>query len=43
MARVFIDTNVLFPFTLMDLNLSLAADYIHDLVCSERLVVDPAA
>lgn len=38
MARVFVDTNVLFPFSLMDLNLSLAADYIHDLVWSDRLI-----
>jgi len=40
MARVFIDTNVLFPFSLMDLNLSLAADYVHDLVWSERLLAE---
>lgn len=38
MARVFVDTNVLFPFSLMDLNLSLAADYVHDLVWSEKLL-----
>jgi hypothetical protein len=36
MARVFIDTNVPFPFSPMDL--SLAADYVHDLVWSERLL-----
>ena len=29
---------MLFPFSLMDLNLSLAADYVHDLVWSERLL-----
>lgn len=30
MARVFADTNVLFPFSVMDLLLTLAEDYVHD-------------
>lgn len=38
MARVFADTNVLFPFSLMDLLLTLAEDYVHDLVWSDRLL-----
>jgi hypothetical protein len=38
MARVFPDTNVLFPFSLMDLLLTLAEDYVHDLVWSDRLL-----
>jgi len=38
MARVFVDTNVLFPFSLMDLMPSLAEDYVHDVVWSDRLL-----
>lgn len=38
MARAFADTNVLFPFSLMDLLLTLAEDYVHDLVWSDRLL-----
>jgi predicted nucleic acid-binding protein len=38
MARVFVDTNVLFPFSLMDLMLSLAEDYVHDMIWSDRLL-----
>lgn len=38
MARVFADTNVLFPFSLMDLLITLAEDYVHDLVWSDRLL-----
>lgn len=29
MARVFVDTNVLFPFSLMDLMLALTEDAVH--------------
>lgn len=38
MARVFADTNVLFPFSVMGLLLTLAEDYVHDLVWSEHLL-----
>jgi predicted nucleic acid-binding protein len=38
MPRVFADTNVLFPFSLMDLLLALAEDYVHDLVLTDRLL-----
>lgn len=38
MSRVFVDTNVLFPFSLMDLVLALAEDFVHDLVLTDRLL-----
>lgn len=38
MARVFIDTNVLFPFSIMDLMLALTEDAIHEVIWSERLL-----
>ncbi|ETK36630.1 PIN domain-containing protein [Microbispora sp. ATCC PTA-5024] len=38
MARVFADTNVLFPFSLMDLMLALTEDAVHTLVWTERLL-----
>ncbi|MFC3984200.1 MULTISPECIES: PIN domain-containing protein [Streptosporangium] len=37
MARVFVDTNVLFPFSLMDLMLALTEDAVHTLVRSDHL------
>jgi len=37
-ARVFIDTNVLFPFSVMDLMLALTEDGIHDVMWSEHLL-----
>jgi AcrR family transcriptional regulator len=37
-ARVFIDTNVLFPFSVMDLMLALTEDGIHDVVWSDDLL-----
>ncbi|MCX5342517.1 PIN domain-containing protein [Streptomyces atratus] len=37
-ARVFVDTNVLFPFSVMDVMLSLTEDAIHEIVWSERLL-----
>lgn len=40
MARVFVDTNVLFPFSLMDLMLALSEDGIHEVVWTERLLVE---
>ncbi|MGW0928350.1 PIN domain-containing protein [Streptomyces sp. NPDC002644] len=36
--RVFVDTNVLFPFSVMDLMLALTEDAVHELVWSERLL-----
>ncbi|MEU9834689.1 PIN domain-containing protein [Streptosporangium sp. NPDC048047] len=38
MARVFVDTNVLFPFSLMDLMLALAEDAVHTVVWSDHLL-----
>ena len=38
MARVLADTNVLFPFSLMDLMLALSQDRIHTLLWSDRLL-----
>lgn len=38
MARVLVDTNVLFPFSVMDLMLALTEDHIHDLVLTEALI-----
>ena len=37
-ARVFIDTNVLFPFSVMDLMLALTEDGIHDVMWSDDLL-----
>jgi predicted nucleic acid-binding protein len=36
--RVFVDTNVLFPFSVMDLMLALTEDSVHEIVWSERLL-----
>lgn len=38
MARVLADTNVLFPFSLMDLMLALSQDRVHALLWSDRLL-----
>ncbi|TDU03704.1 putative nucleic acid-binding protein [Streptomyces sp. 846.5] len=40
MARVFVDTNVLFPFSIMDMMLSLAEDFVHDFMWSDRLLAE---
>jgi predicted nucleic acid-binding protein len=37
-ARVFIDTNVLFPFSVMDLMLALTEDGIHDVMWTDDLL-----
>jgi len=37
-VRVFVDTNVLFPFSVMDLMLALTEDSVHEIVWSERLL-----
>ncbi|MFE2287805.1 PIN domain-containing protein [Streptomyces sp. NPDC059443] len=38
--RVFVDTNVLFPFSVMDLMLALTEDSVHEVVWSERLLAE---
>jgi excisionase family DNA binding protein len=38
MARVFVDTNVLFPFSVMDLMLALTEDGIHDVMWTDALL-----
>lgn len=38
MARIFVDTNVLFPFSLMDLMLALTEDSIHEVMWTDRLL-----
>jgi predicted nucleic acid-binding protein len=40
MARVFVDTNVLFPFSLMDLNLALTEDGVHELLWTDFLLAE---
>jgi predicted nucleic acid-binding protein len=38
LVRVFVDTNVLFPFSGMDLMLALTEDSVHEIVWSQRLL-----
>ncbi|MBO0804078.1 MAG: PIN domain-containing protein [Nocardiopsaceae bacterium] len=38
MARVFVDANVLYPFSVMDLILALTEDGIHDVLWTEELL-----
>jgi hypothetical protein len=38
--RVFVDTNVLFPFSVMDLMPALTEDSVHKIVWSERLLLE---
>ncbi len=40
MERLYLDTNVLFPMTLMDLMLSMAEDFHHDLLWSDFLLAE---
>ena len=40
MARVFVDTNVLFPFSVMDLMLALTEDFVHEVLWSEALLAE---
>jgi predicted nucleic acid-binding protein len=37
-ARVFVDTNVLFPFSVMDLMLALTEDGVHDVLWTDALL-----
>jgi hypothetical protein len=39
-GRVFVDTNVLFPFSVMDLMLALTEDGVHELMWSEALLAE---
>src|SRR5262245_25329764 len=39
-ARVFVDTNVLLPFVLMDTMLTLAEDGVHEFLWSEALLAE---
>lgn len=38
MARVFADTNVLFPFSVMDLLLALTEDAVHEIIWTDALL-----
>jgi hypothetical protein len=38
MGRIFVDTNVLFPFSVMDLLLALSEDGIHEVIWTETLL-----
>jgi predicted nucleic acid-binding protein len=38
--RVFVDTNVLFPFSVMDLMLALTEDSVHQILWTERLLAE---
>ncbi|BCB82469.1 hypothetical protein GCM10022251_70100 [Phytohabitans flavus] len=40
MARVFVDTNVLFPFSVMDLMLALTEDAIHEVLWTDALLAE---
>src|ERR1041384_6686417 len=40
MAKVFADTNVLFPFSLMDLMLALTENDVHELMWTDRLLAE---
>ncbi len=40
MERLYLDTNVLFPMTLMDLMLSMAEDFHHDILWSDFLLAE---
>ncbi|MFF9507056.1 hypothetical protein ACF1BU_15535 [Streptomyces sp. NPDC014724] len=39
-ARVFVDPNVLFPFSVMDVMPALTEDSVHEIVWSERLLAE---
>lgn len=40
MIRVFVDTNVLFPFSVMDLMLALTEDSVHEVLWSNALLAE---
>jgi predicted nucleic acid-binding protein len=39
-ARVFVDTNVLFPFSVMDLMLALTEDSVHEVLWTQALLTE---
>jgi predicted nucleic acid-binding protein len=39
-GRVFVDTNIVFPFSVMDLILALTEDGVHELMWSEALLAE---
>ncbi len=40
MARIFVDTNVLFPFSVMDLMLALTEDAVHEVIWTDALLAE---
>lgn len=40
MGRVFIDTSVLFPFSILDLMLALTEDSVHEVIWSQALLAE---
>jgi predicted nucleic acid-binding protein len=40
MARVFVDTNVLFPFSVMDVMLALTEDSVHEVLWTQALLAE---
>jgi predicted nucleic acid-binding protein len=40
MARIFVDTNVLFPFSVMDLMLALTENAVHEVIWTETLLAE---
>lgn len=38
MGRVFVDTNVLFPFSVMDVLLALSEDGVHEVIWTDALL-----
>src|SRR4051794_35524723 len=40
MTKIFVDTNVLFPFSVMDLMLALTEDGVHEVLWSEALLAE---
>ena len=40
MGRVFVDTNVLFPFSVMDVMLALTEDGVHEVIWSQALLAE---
>ena len=40
MTRVFVDTNVLFPFSVMDLMLALTEDSVHEVLWTQALLAE---
>jgi hypothetical protein len=43
MTRVFVDTNVLFPFSVIDLMLALTEDSVHEVLWTHALLAEHRA